>query len=188
MSNSRQLLARLKSLLGEAGRNYYERIKIAESLLTDRQWVASEHGGDDYKAAEVLEDEYFHDLCGLMGLWDLLHIYRRFPELKDWEANGFHLRKMFDQLKAEHRPVRTERRTARVADLERLEAEKKDAECQLKKVKADLKAKDEVVQSKDERIAELESRVKKLEAENLRLRGRIEQMEAVLDRFKPARV
>lgn len=185
MDDTRKLLTQLKALAGQAGRNYFERIRIAEALLSDKHWLAAEHGGDDYRAAEVLEAEFFHDVCGMMGLFDLLHIYRRFPNVADWEKNGFRLREMYAQLKAEQRPAATtERRTAKVADVVRLEGEKKAVEFQLKKVKDDVKAKDVALQTKDERIGELETRVKRLETENLKLRGRLEQMEAVLESFR----
>ena len=89
-------LARLKSLSNEAGSNHYERIGLVDRLLNDEQWLKSNWNGDDYKAAEALEENYFQDLSGSMTIFQLLQIFRRFPNLKDWVDRKYNLRSLLE--------------------------------------------------------------------------------------------
>src|SRR5437899_3224435 len=60
--SAEKLLASLARLSKQAGENYYKRIVIADTLLKDKAWT--DKIGDEYKAAEFLQDKYFHDLSG----------------------------------------------------------------------------------------------------------------------------
>lgn len=187
MATTQELLARLRDLTKSAGENYYERIQIADQLLSDRQWVESEHGGSDHKAAKTLEDVYFHDLCGLMGLWDLIHILRKYPQRKEWEKFKYNLRKMHESLKPEPAKVDPPRR-ATIKELEQLQDTNESLKFQLNRQKEIVATiKQELVDWKS-RAEKLEKRVAVLELENATLKGRLEELEAVLERLAPSTV
>src|ERR1035438_4251480 len=94
MNNSGTALARLRVLIGQAGSNYFERISIASDLLDNQEWLLVAYQGDAFDAANMLEKLYFHDLCGAMTIWEILHIYQKFPTEKKWEAHKYNLKKM----------------------------------------------------------------------------------------------
>lgn len=172
-----QKIVRLKTLVASAGENYYERISLAAELLADRHWLETEHRGNDIEAAQALEDEYFHDLCGVMGLWGLLQIYRRYPNQSDWKKFKYNLRKMYESLKPEP-SGREPYRRATVAELDA-------ARGQAKALEATLKHEQKKVVEAVSEVEALRQKVVKLQRENERLKGRIEELERIIDVFNP---
>jgi chaperonin cofactor prefoldin len=178
MHDPNQLIVRLGELIRGAGENYYERIQIADTLLKDKEWVEAHYSGDAFRGADHLEECYFHDLCGMMTIWDLMQIYRKFPKKDEWVKHKYNLRKMFEFTKVKTTTATTggsTRRAAKVEDLDRLE----ETNLALKK---QLQTTNQVVVSKDKKIEDLETEVRSLQRENARLNGRIEELESLLDR------
>ncbi len=169
-----QMLARLKTLISESGRNYYERISLAAALLDDKVWVAAEFSGDAYKAAETLEVQYFHDLCSMWSLWDFLGVYRKFPDEQDWRRHEYHLGKLLDLCRPAPEPRRP-RTVIKKADHEAIVQRAKELEYQVgKEIREKTQFKTEADRLRDEVVA--------LREENTRLKGRIEELERLLDR------
>lgn len=176
--DTNKLLMRLRDLSTQAGENYYERIQIADTLLKDKEWIAIHYSGNAFRAADHMQECYFHDLCGLMTIWDLMQVYRKFPKKDDWIKHKYNLRKMYEFTKVKTASTSGgggTRRAAKIADLEKLE----ENNTLLKK---QIQAKEKIVDEKDKKIAELESQVRTLQMEKARLQGRIEELEALLDR------
>ncbi len=173
--NPSQILVRLRALTGEAGHNYFVRISLVHALLQNAAWLQSEHGGDSYRAAEALEDNYFHDVCGAVTLWQLLQIYQRFPAEADWQKHGYHIGKMLEACKPaqEEAPCKTTRTVVKKAEMEAVQNRAAEAESQLKARVKEIKA-------KDQQIVDLQDQVAKLKTENSKLLGRVEELERVL--------
>ncbi len=92
-------LNRLKILVHEAGNNCYERIKLASEILADQEWVLEAFRGDTFKAADMLETSFFHDLCGMLSIYELMHIYQKFPDKTEWQKHKWNLRVLHDLCK-----------------------------------------------------------------------------------------
>lgn len=170
--NSAKLLAQLQELIDSAGSNYFKRTNIANELMQDREWIASNFDGDDYKAATVLEVKYFHDLSGSMTIWMLLQIYRKFPEESAWKAMKYNLRALYVKCKI----IPSEPKTHTVikkAEFERVEQEAKEFKFQAQKLGKEVEAKESELETLRKRVAVLES-------ENTRLKGRIESLERIV--------
>lgn len=179
MQTSAKLLARLGDLIATAGANYYERIQIADTLIQDKEWLLAEFKGDDYKAAEVLEEQYFHDLSGSLTIWQLMHVYRKFPNEADWRKHKYNLRKLFELTKPEPTPRREYRSVTRKL-FEEVEQRAKEMEFQVKKVNKELSA-------RDQEISSLKDKVSRLERENIKLKGQVEELEKIVrGRLQPA--
>lgn len=167
-----KLLATLKRLAGEAGANYYRRIEAVDQLLQNREWIDLSFKGDDYKAAEILEEEYLHDLSGSLTVWQLLTIYRKFPNESDWQKHKYNLRALSALCKPEQKRTVT-RTTVKVAEFEAAQQRAKEAQYRAKQLEKNL----------SDRDAELESlrrRVVQLEAENEQLKGQVAALEKVV--------
>ena len=170
--NTAKLLAKLAELIELAGANYYQRISIANELMQDKEWIGRDFKGDDYKAAEMLEVKYFHDLSGSMTIWMLLQIFRKYPDESTWQANKYNLRSLYAKCK----PAPSERQApvrVKLADFERVEQEAKEAKFVVQKLKKE-------VSQKETEVEQLRKRVGQLESENTRLKGRIEQLERIV--------
>lgn len=136
-----KLLARLQELSEQSGKNYYERIHIADTLLQDREWLKTEFVGDDYKAAESLEAKYFHDLSGSMTVWMLLQIYRRFPNEKDWQKCSYNLRTLYGMCKPAKQTGRT-RAAVKVAEFEKVQEKAKEATYRMQQAEKQVQEKE----------------------------------------------
>jgi hypothetical protein len=168
------LLIRLKSLANHAGRNYYERVKIATTLLDDHEWVESAYKGDAYRAAESLEHEFFHDLCSARSIWELITIFRKFPERAQWEQRKWNLTVLAAACKPDREELNTPRRI-KVAEFEEVQKQKADLEFQVKRL-------DKESTNKENVIVGLQKRVAELERENTHLKGRVDELERVLSK------
>lgn len=168
-----QMIARLDVLVKEAGANYYERVRLTDALLQDRDWLLSQFRGDDYRAAEVLEKKYFHDLSGSMTVWMLLAVYRKFPDEADWKKHNHNLRDLYDKSRQGTTDRRTPRRTVKVTEFEAVQQKAKEVEFHNRKLSKDLK-------EREDELTTLRKKVEQLERENLRLKGRIEELERIV--------
>jgi len=172
---SAQALARLATLSEDAGTNYYERIQLADQLMQDRNWLATNFKSDDYAAAEMLETKYFHDLSGSMTVWMLLHIYRKFPNQADWKAQKYHLRTLYAMCKPPANTSPTVKRTIKVADYEKVEQ-------QVKETKFQLQQKTKALEVRESELEILKKKVTRLERENAELHGRVNELERILSK------
>ena len=104
--NGPGIFARLIDMRDQAGQRHYERIALADKLLKDVDWVESPTGGggDEDKAINRLESECFADLCGVVGLVQLLDLYHHYPNVSDWKRHRFDLKRMWAEWRAKHRP------------------------------------------------------------------------------------
>lgn len=169
--NSAKLLAQLQELINAAGSNYFKRISIANELMQDREWIASNFGDDDYKAATVLEVKYFHDLSGSMTIWMLLQVFRKFPEESAWRTAKYNLRTLYAKCKP---PAGHKTRTSiKQADYQKVEQEAKEYKFQSQKLTKEIATKETELETLRKRVAQLES-------ENTRLKGRIESLERIV--------
>jgi predicted nuclease with TOPRIM domain len=169
--NAQDRVKQLRELIGEAGRNYYKRIALASALLSDKAWIEAEHGSDDYRAAEALEDHFFHDLSGSFSLWELLRIYQKFPDEAQWKAERYHLKNLLGRC-----VVKESRGPVRRVSIKEFDAVKDQAET----AQAEIRHLKKQNTSKDETIASLQKRVDELEEENAILRGRVDELEKIL--------
>ena len=176
VQSTAKLLARLKELSDDAGVNYYERISIADSLMQDREWLKTSFKSDDYAAAEYLQDTFFHDLSGSMTIWMLLQIYRKFPNKTDWKNEGYNLRTLYAKCKPPIEKKTGGTRVAiKVADHEKLIQEVKEKQFEIRKVK-------QLCQDHETELEALQKTCNQLERENLKLKGRIEELERILSK------
>jgi len=169
--NASEMLTKLKALVGEVGKVHFERVALAYKLLGNKEWIESEFNGDDWKAAEFLEEECFGDLCGAMSLWDLLKIRQHFPKEADWARCKWNLAKLMAECKTDTPKVT--RTAIKKADYEAVQQQAAESAAMLKKERRESA-------SKDERIAKLEKDCTRLNRENAVLRGRIEELERLL--------
>ncbi len=174
-------LARLRTLMESAGHNYFERISIAKDLLANSEWIQSEHGGNPYHAAEALSSKYFHDISGLMSMWDMLKVVTKFPEEVQWKQHSYNLQDMLELCKPVADPNLKPRTTIKVAEYEAV----KDKAAELEsRVKQDATR----IRQKDREIEALKTRVDVLEEENAQLKGRVQELERILEtHFKQKR-
>lgn len=147
-SETKKLFARLKVLSSAAGTNVYERVSLAAQCMKDHDWIVELHQGDDFKAREALESEFFADLAGYVPLPLLLNILGAFPDESTWREYRYDLKAMQLQYEASRAPASTPkifRQRATLADL----------------------------QAKDEEITRLQKQLKKLRTENEKLKAEL---------------
>jgi hypothetical protein len=169
----------LRTLLGQTGILHHKRIKLAKEIIDDKQWILTNFGGDEFRAAEVLEKEYFGDLCGAINFWRLIKIIEEYPDVKDWETFNFNLTEMSAIIDTRNRTKRnrgTTRWSVTQRDYEELEAEKN----RFQKL---FTTKNSDVEKKDARIKELEEAVKQLIREKARLEGKVAELEEIIEAF-----
>ena len=177
------LLIQLKTTRHQAGERCHERIKIAHELFTSHQDVLLDKFGGLEAARVAMNDEYFDDLCGLVNFDQLLAIYEAFPQIEDWKAAKFNLSVMLASWQAKNKQERKEdaeatgrtRRAAKLSDLERAQQDVSEFQYALKREK-------EMHESTQERLRRLEQENHTLREQNAELRGRVGEMERMLER------
>jgi hypothetical protein len=160
------LLAELKQLAAEASKNPYRRVVLADTILQDAAWIARHFDGNDNKALDALEDDYFRDIGKIYKLGVLRAVLRRFPTEAEWAEVHYDITALVILWESE-RPKEKGEPQSRVsrADLEEAEEKLRDAERENRSYR--------------EREIELRQRIKELEEENQRLRGRIDELERI---------
>lgn len=108
-STSHQKYAELINLRNAAGQNIYQRLTLADAILSDRDWVTAPDGGggDESRAIDRLEEHCFADVCGALSLPEMLEILHHVPDVRTWEKNRYNLRKMHAEYKERTRPRKT---------------------------------------------------------------------------------
>jgi len=173
-----QLLAELKTLAGAARDNIFRRIQIVRQILDDHAWVARVYDGDEIKARDSLQHEYFHELNGAYTLGTLLSIHAMFADVKVWEQNRYNLqtmRALYEEQKVPDKPGIKQKRVS-AKDLE-------EAEEKLQEATQYVRRAEELLKEREREIETLQSKVAALSEENALLRGRIYELEKATQRF-----
>lgn len=101
-----KLLARMQELAAQDNKSLYERTCLAKEVMDDIEWIAANHNGSESAAIEYLTYMYFPHHVGNYTVGQLLEILEYYPEEKDWEKHGFHLREMYDKIPQEKKERR----------------------------------------------------------------------------------
>lgn len=169
-SETKKLFLRLKQLSADIRRNTYESIKVSSEILADHDCIAELYDGDDDKAIEAIEGEYFSSLHGYVTLGTLLAIYRHFPLERQWQEYRYDLRAMELLWKRDREQAQGEdgKRTIN-------RVKKTDLDAALEKV-AHLEAQ---LRRTESEAAGLRAENERLSKEVARLTGRIEAFESM---------
>jgi hypothetical protein len=205
MNATKEALLELKALASQATDNLYRRIGLAVQVLADLDWIATEHAGNDLKAQDALQSEFFRDLGGFLSLGELCAMYRALPQER-WAALRYNVaavhvvyRKLAQPESSRPRPsykavaeevkervrlyeqqatvARQEAVTTKIA-LDEVKAVAETRTFQVKQLQSDVTRAREIVEQKETEVELLRRKVKQLEAENATLRKRIAQLEA----------
>ncbi len=177
-STTSDKVSQLRVMMGQAGEMHYKRIKLAKEIIEDKFWVMQNFSGDDFRAAEVLEKEYFGDLCGAINFWRLMRIIEEFPKLDDWRKYKFNLTVMSAEIDSRNKSKKksNNRWSITQKDYEELESEKN----RFRKL---FESKKQETESAEVRIKELENTVAFLSKEKARLECKVAELEALIESF-----
>jgi hypothetical protein len=171
-ARAKQILAELKRIAPEGEANLFQRIKLAAELLADTDWLGEQHGGDEDRAGEWLEAEFFASLCGYVPLLKVVAVFRKFPSEATWAEYRYNLRALealYDEARAtEAGDQKPSRKTATLKQVQELEQKVSEAEYAAKRERTEAdRLRDEVAALKNE---------------NAELRGRVAELERIVDR------
>lgn len=172
-------VVQLRNMLGQAGETHYKRIKLAKEIIDDKTWILTHFNGDKFRAGEVLEKDYFGDLCGAINFWRLIKIIEEFPKIEEWRKYKFNLTEMSAIIDARNRSKRKKstRWSITQRDYEELESEKN-------RFRRLYDTKKDELEHAQARVAELEKAVITLTKEKARLEGKVAELETLLERKK----
>lgn len=164
MRDPSAMLRELAELRDKSGATLYKRLRLAQELLSDPDWVRSPSGGGGHEGAALdrLEDNYFADVCGALSLPNMLEVLRRVPDEAVWKANKYNLRRMWGEMQARQSPPRARDRDAGLAGGSASGSSRAGTE--------GSSAGMEQQPTKDEIIATLRTEIKTLRKENHKLR------------------
>lgn len=93
----KQIHAKLINLRNDAGNLIYERLTLADKLLSLEDWVKSQSGGGGNltNALNRIEVDCFGDICGAMSLAEMLEILHNIPNFDVWKESKFHLTNLY---------------------------------------------------------------------------------------------
>lgn len=132
-----EALARLTDLTHKSRETIYERVWIADHLLSDREWVESPAGGGGSysKAIDRLQDDYFGEFCGAITLPQLIDLIQGVPDPAEWKRRKYNLSAMFDALKEAQKPAQQTRERTSIQDqLQLLRQENRQLKVQVRKL------------------------------------------------------
>lgn len=168
---TKQALSQLKKLVKEATNNVYARIRHADTVMQDTQWIEEVHDGSDLKAQDALQSEFFPDLNGYITLGKLRAMYHNVSE-EEWKKNRFDIAavEIVYESQAESGPKDPRERTSWKKEAEKLADE-------VERYKLAHKQSSELARKLQEEVEQLRAEVERLVLENSKLLGRLEQME-----------
>lgn len=167
----------LWSMLGKAGEMHYKRIKLAKEIISDKEWLATNFNGDQLRAGQAIEKNYFGDLCGAISFWRLLAIFEEFPNMSDWEKYKFNLTHMSALIDVKKKTKKSSRWSITQQEVEDLRTDRN----RFKKLYEQTK---ESLISANEKINELESSVTFLTKEKARLNQEIKELQEIVKNQK----
>ena len=177
-----EALAKLKLMAAKAGDAIYERACLARDVLADQTWIDAEFASDMDKAHEVIEVEYFPELHTAFGLGRLLALLATFPTLAEWKTHKCNLMRLWAAHMEQDEKTRpkSERRGAKLADVQARDERIKELEWSLKSSKDGAQAREKETAVKLSRIerenAELRIEIAELRGENKALLRMVEEM------------
>jgi len=160
MNETKKALMELKRLMSEATENVFRRIELADAVLSDLDWIATEHGGSDLKAQDAIQAEFFPDLNGYVSLGKLRAMYHNVPRV-EWERCRFDI--------------------AAIEAVYDGQAEEQAARGPRTAWKEIAEERQETIDAQAAELGKMRDEVGHLRDENARLHGRIEQLEKLLD-------
>jgi exonuclease VII small subunit len=165
-------------MLGQAGEMHYKRIKLAKEIIADNGWVLTHFAGDEFRAAEVLEKDYFGDLCGAINFWRLLKIIDEFPKIEDWKKHKFNLTEMSAEIDARNHSKRKKgsRWSITQCDYEELESERN-------RYHKLYSSKKEECEEYNAKVKQLEDAVARLTREKAQLEKKVAEYEQLIETF-----
>lgn len=90
MTTAAEILARLDQLRDASGQHIHERVRCAQLLMRDLEWLKQFEGLDG--ALRYLEDDYFGDLCGAVTITQLFRILEHVPDPDEWKKAKYNLK------------------------------------------------------------------------------------------------
>ncbi len=100
MLTPKGIFAELVKLRNEVGGNLYIRLSLVQTLLDSHGWMPVLGVTSLASAITALEEECFGDICGAMGLPEMLEVLKEVPDEKEWRAAKYNLRKLHQQMLA----------------------------------------------------------------------------------------
>ena len=178
---TKQCLMELKKLAATTRENIYRRVELAATVLGDLDWIAVEHGGDEFKAHDAVQNEFFPDLDGYVSLGKLIDTYQNFPKPK-WEEYRFNVAAVVAAYDEQRSPGEERAATTRIAWKQ--VAEERTEE--LARTKAKLGVMEDLSTRQTAELTALREENARLRGETERLRGRIEELERIVHRDQVA--
>ena len=177
-SEATKLKNKLRDMANQAGAKAHERIGLARQLLTDKDWIAAEHAGDSHAALETIEADFFGDLCGSVPLARLLKMHEVVQE-DDWRRHKFNLQRVASAYQEKIQQTKGAREPAKRATIEQVQKLEEDVE----HFRTVAKSKETEVKQVTTRVQQLERELAEEKRENAHLRGRVEELERMIDRL-----
>lgn len=165
----------LKRLIGEAGKNYYARISHAIALLDDKNWIVESYAGDQYKAAESIENQFFYDLCGTWSIFQLLQIYRKYPTEKQWKEKNYNIGILYETSLPRREKNFVSKPLIKTSDYKAIKDKLEEKTTEVINIRKVLKSKDEIIADLKQQIEKLQSEVIRLRAKNAELSTKYSQ-------------
>lgn len=179
----KELLTEARGLSGELCDVVYRRTKLLAEIFSDQDWRNDVGLRDDFAAADWLDGE-FRDL-GLTFM-QCRALLEEWPEAKRWKQGD--LLGMWEELREKRRVADEERpKTKRTIVTKQmyadLEDEKEELEVRNRYLERELQSTHATVESE---LEQLRRRNRELEEQCATLRGRIQELERLLDRQEAA--
>lgn len=165
-----QIEAKLKEMAHKSASVLYERLRLADQLLSDADWLAQFAGVLD-DAEAYLGLEYFREFHGLVSLSKLVAMYRRVPHEK-WEEYKFDVAAieiLYDDEVVQREPT-SHKRTSWKTLAGKLQEE-------VDELKAKLRMESQLRSAYEEKCDDLKDRLAKQVAKLARLEGRLMEIE-----------
>lgn len=180
MITTNEKILQLRQWIGEAGEMHYKRIKLAKEVISDKHWIAISFNGDDLKAGDALEKEYFGDLCGAISFWRLLKIIDEYPTIEEWRKFKFNLTAMSAEIDSRTKkpPIA---RTNRWSITQKAHEE---VEMDRNRFKRMYEVKNQEVEASSRKIAELELKIITLTREKRQLEHEVADLQKEVKRLK----
>lgn len=177
ISEATKLKNKLRSMADKAGSAAYERLGLAAQLMLDKEWIAAEHGGDSHVALETIEAEFFHDLCGSVPLARLLKMREVVPE-EEWRRHRYNLQRVAAAYAEQMAAQKPEREKVERITREQYEKVQEDVE----HFRAVARKQETETKQAQTEVQRLRTELDEKKTEIAVLRGRIEELERILDR------
>ena len=167
--------ARLHTLSDGQKISIFESIALAESLLSDKEWVTRPTGGGgDYGTAlDRLESSFFGHLCGAITLPDMLELIQEIPDEAKWKRRKYNLKAMVTDLKDRKRQTRETEKRVNVEEHER--SAPGEGEDPVKTREQELFEENKVLRAK---VREQDEIIKDLKKRNRKLTASVNQLQA----------